>query len=341
MTDRSDQTEHETTESDSPPSRAQQPALFDLGQDGRLRGHVGLLPDLTARSSLDVARYWYRRHLEQSGHPRNTVNSYSYDLSRFEDLIGPKPVGQIRGRDIGHFLDDSNTKSTRKRRLTSISGLFKYLIKTAKVLDDDPTEPFYPEHIPLKTPRPLFADEQERLLRAAEEDGSRAHAAIWLMLRLGLSRAEVLGLRAEHVDLTDPTEPVVYIYYDNPRHRGRERRLAASAEFATIYQQLQDEIGPLDRLFTILPQSMNKLVERVAREAGMARHVSPQTLRDTFAVDRAREGADEGELLRILGLADEARNRMSVQRYIKLAEPPLLTKQQPAPEKTPDANPSP
>jgi len=55
--------------------------------------------------------------------------------------------------------------------------------------------------------------------------------------------------------------------------------------------------------------------------------VTPQTLRDTFAVNRAREGADEAELLRLLGLADDSRNRMSVRRYIKLAEPPLLAEQ--------------
>ena len=31
----------------------------------------------------------------------------------------------------------------------------------------DPTENFYPDPIPLKTPRPLFAAEQEKLLAAA------------------------------------------------------------------------------------------------------------------------------------------------------------------------------
>lgn len=307
--------------------RALQPPLFEMSADGRLRGHVALVPDLTPNSSLEIARYWYRRHLEQSGHPRNTVNSYSYDLAVFEMLIGPKPIGEIRPRDIALFLDDSQTRSTRKRRLTSVSGLFKFLIDKAQVLETDPTASFYPEHIPLKTPRPLFLDEQERLLAAAEADGPRAHAAVWLMLRLGLSRGEVLQLRADHVDLSDPAQPIVYVFYDNPRHRGRERKLAAGAPFTAIYQRLVEEDGPLDRLIPILPQSLNKLVERVALAAGIQRHVTPQALRDTFAVNRARDGADEAELLRLLGLADDSRNRMSVRRYVKLAEPPLLADQ--------------
>lgn len=318
--------EHQPAARQPERERAAQAPLFELSQDGRLRGHVALVPDLNAGSSLDVARYWYRRYLEQSGHPRNTVNSYSYDLSIFEMLIGPKPVGQIKPRDIAYFLDDSNTRSTRKRRLTSVSGLFKYLINQAHVLEDDPTASFYPEHIPLKTPRPLFAEEQARLLAAAAEDGTRAHTAIWLMLKLGLSRAEILQLRTEHIDLSDPARPVVYIFYENPKHRGRERKLSADAEFAASYQRLRDEYAALDHLFPILPQSVNKLVERVALAAGLTKRVSPQSLRDSFAVDRAREGATEQDLLGLLGLADDARNRMSVQRYLKLAAPPLLNK---------------
>jgi integrase/recombinase XerD len=304
--------------------RVVQPPLFELGKGGRVHGKVGIMPDLNPDSSLDVARYWYRRYLEQSGHPYNTVKSYSYDLTIFESLIGPKAIRQIKRRDIAHFLGESITKATRKRRLTSVSGLFKYLITHAQVLDSDPSASFYPEHIPLKTPRPLFADEQERLLAAAAADSPRAHASVWLMLRLGLSRAEVLRLRAEHIDLSDPERPVVYIFYENPRHRGKERKLAGDAEFGKIYRRLTEEHHASDILFPILPQSLNKVVERVALAAGLTRHVSPQTLRDTFAVDRARAGATEEELLRLLGLADDTRNRMSVLRYIKLAEPPLL-----------------
>ena len=47
-----------------------------------------------------------------------------------------------------------------------------------------------------------------------------------------------------------------------------------------------------------------------------------QPLRDTYAVDQARAGADEERLL-LLGLADDPRNRASVARYVKLGAAPL------------------
>ncbi len=303
--------------------RSRQPALFEIGGDGKVRGGVATMPALGAASPLTVARYWYRRHLEQGGHSRNTVESYSYDLALFELQVGPKAIEAIKPRDIAHFLGESQTRSTRKRRLTSISGFFKFLVGAARVLPADPSENFYPEHIPLKTPQPLFAAEQERLLAAAAEDSPRTHAAIWLMLRLGLSRGELIALRAEHVDLSDPRCPVVYIYYDNPRWAGKERHLAAAEEYAAIHSRFLDAYAPADLLFPILPQSVNKIVERVAEAAGIARKVTPQLLRDTYAVDQARAGADESRLLALLGLADDPRNRASVGRYLKLGATPL------------------
>jgi integrase/recombinase XerD len=65
------------------------------------------------------------------------------------------------------------------------------------------------------------------------------------------------------------------------------------------------------------------MVDRVRAAAGIEKEVTPQTLRHSFAVDRARAGATEEELLAVLGLADDPRNRSSVQRYLKLAAPPL------------------
>jgi integrase/recombinase XerD len=313
----------ETNEERPPASRLQQGALFEVTGTGRFRPGIAAPPPPVADSPLPVAAYWYRRHLESHGHTTNTVESYCYDLALFERQIGPKAIAAIAPRDIAHFLDGGLPRSTRKRRLTSLNGFFKYLIGSAKVLTVDPTENFYPEHIPLKTPRPLFAAEQERLLAAAAEDSSRAHLLIWLMLCLGLSRGEAINVREDHVDLSEPERPVVYVYYDNPRWAGKERHLAADSQFTALYHKFAGEYQPEGRLFPILPQSVNKIVERVAAAAGINREVTPQTLRDTYAVDQARAGADEAKLIALLGLADDPRNRLSVGRYLKLGAAPL------------------
>jgi integrase/recombinase XerD len=298
-------------------------ALFAPGPAGTFSPVLGGLSPLSGDSSLDLARAWYRRELEQAGRPSNTVESYCYDLVVLERLIGPKPISTIDQRDIARLLGDANGRATRKRRLTSARRFFRYLIDDARVLERDPTEGHYPHTIPLRSPVPLFAAEQDALLAAAAGDEAWSLPAIWLMLRLGLARSELLALRREHIDLADPASPVVYIFYDDVTKRGKERKLAAGEPFASIYLAFLEARSPVDLLFPVGPQAVNGMVDRVRREAGIQKDVTPQTLRHTFAVDRASAGATEEDLLALLGLANDARNRDSVQRYLKLAAPPL------------------
>jgi integrase/recombinase XerD len=297
--------------------------LFAPGPAGTFQPVLGGLPPLTAESSLDLARSWYRRELEQAGRPSNTVESYCYDLVVLEKLIGPKPIGAIDQTDIARLLGDANGRATRKRRLTSARRFFRYLIDDACVLRADPTEGHYPHTIPLRSPVPLFPAEQEALLAAAADDEAWSLPAIWLMLRLGLTRAELLALRREHIDLDDAMGPIVYIFYDDVTKRGKERKLAAGEAFREIYANFLEVRSPVDLLFPVGPQAVNGMVDRIRAAAGIQKEVTPQTLRHSFAVDRANAGATEEDLLAILGLADDARNRASVQRYLKLAAPPL------------------
>ena len=297
--------------------------LFAPSAAGRFTPLLGGMPPLAPDSSLTLARAWYRRELEQAKRPRNTVESYCYDLVVLESLIGPKPINAVDRGDIARYLGGASSRSTRKRRLTSARRFFHYLIEDARVLGADPTAGYYPHTIQLRSPVPLFAAEQESLLAAAAVDEPWSLPAIWLMLRLGLTRGELLALRRDHIDLVDPTRPVVFVFYDDPAKRGKERKLAADAEFAALYAAYLEDRAPVDALFPFGPQAVNGMVDRVRRAAGIRKEVTPQTLRHTYAVEKAKQGADEVQLLALLGLADDPRNRASVRRYLKLAEPPL------------------
>ena len=303
----------------------QQLALIDPLPRGRATPKLGGLAPLDSHSSLTLARSWYRRELEQAQRPKNTIESYSYDLQAFEILIGPKPLFRIDRADIARYLGAAETRSTRKRRLTTARRFFRYLIEGARVLRIDPTEGFFPHQISLRTPVPLFGDEQEALVQSADIDERWSVPAILLMMRLGLTRGELLGLREGHIDREDPDQPVVFIGFESVAKRGRERRLATSPEILTRLDQYIEETEPIDRLFPVGPPAVNAMVERVRRRAGIVKTVTPQTLRATFAIERARRGADTQQLLDLLGLVDDPRNRASVDRYIEAALPALPT----------------
>lgn len=300
---------------------ATQLALFEpraaVGRRQKLTSPEGL----TADSSLDTARWWYRMHLESQEHPPNTVMAYTNDLAILQGQVGSKPIRSIDSGDIGAFLDSARRKSTRKRRLTSAREFYAFLIEDKKLFSLDPTEPFFPERINLKTPIPLFDYERTRLLGVAQQDGQRSYLMVYLMLELGVNRTELLNLQKQHIDLTVADNPIIYIQYDNPRWRHKERRLQADDRFAASYSRYAPSL-PDDRLFPMLPQVVNAILHRLARAAELGRSVTPQNLRDTFGVEQAKAGKDEDELLAVLGLATDPRNRDSVRRYIKLAQPP-------------------
>jgi integrase/recombinase XerD len=291
------------------------------------------LTELRQGSSLTLARSWYKHDLERHRRPRNTIESYSYDLMVMEHLIGPKPLNRITGSDIARYLGEASSKSTRKRRLTSARRFFHYLINDAKVLKFDPTDGFYPHRIPAGTPRPLFENEQEAILNAARADEDWSGTAIWLMMRLGLTRSELLALQRDHIDRTDPDRPIVHIYYDDATKHSKERKLAADEEFSAMYDAFLDARDPVGALFPIGRQAVNGMVERVRRAAGIEKDVTPTTLRHTFAIAEARKGANEDRLLALLGLADDPRNRATVRGYIAFAAPPL---NEPDTAETPD-----
>ncbi|HEU0165276.1 MAG TPA: tyrosine-type recombinase/integrase, partial [Thermomicrobiales bacterium] len=302
---------------------------FSAVPDGSFMPELAGLTPLEAGSSLELARTWFRRELELGRRPRNTIDSYSYDLQVFEEMTGAKPLNRIDRRDVARFLGEAHSRTTRKRRLTSLRQFFTYLIKTSRVLKIDPTEGYFPHPIQLRSPLPLFTEEQGAMLRAAERDEEWSATAVWLMMRLGLTRSELLAIRRDHIDRASEAVPVVYIYYADLAKQSKERRLAADEEFATIYDRYLEDRRPEDVLFPVGPPAINGMVERVRRAAGITKEVTPQTLRHTFAVEQARQGADATALLQLLGLADDARNRASVGRYIRLAEPPLAPHHEP------------
>ena len=270
--------------------------------------------------SLVGAAEHYRRALERQQRPKNTVASYLFDITVLAHQIPSKSINQISPLDLGRFLEEAQSLATRKRRLTSLRRFFRFLIEEEKVLSIDPTADFIPNKVELRKPRPLTTNEQDALLAAASADEPWSLTAIWLMLRLGLTRAEILALQRHDVDRSNMFAPTVRIESDDLAKPNKNRMQTADGRFGEIYGEFLDRRDPEGRLFPVGFQAINGMVDRVRKAAGIDRAVTPRLLRETYASDRARAGASEEDLIRELGLADDLRNRQSVRRYIELAQ---------------------
>lgn len=275
---------------------------------------------VVSSTPLPVARVWFRKHLERTGRSESTIESYSYDLVVLEQRVGAAAINRINETDIAAYLADASSRTTRKRRLTTVKAFWTWLIEDLKVLDLSPAADFSPHPLQHDLPEILTPEESAALMEAAANDEAWSAPAIWLMLHLGLGRNELLALQTHHIDRTPQAGPEVEVRYESAAMRAKDRTLQTTPKFGELLNAFWERKRPEGVLFPYGPQAVNGMVDRVTVAASIERRVTPQILRHTAAVRMASEGLSVNELLARLGLANDARNRETGRLYIAAAK---------------------
>src|SRR5258708_6196418 len=175
---------------------------------------------LTDQSSLAACAIPYQQDLLLRGKSNYTVTCFLSDLKMFSEYAGSDtPVGRITKEQLTDWLMKLKfvTKGrvpapkTMARRVTFLKNFFSWLAREL-VIKEDPSA-----RLPLQRPLPplpqlLFADEVQRLLDAAAAD-PRSHCLVYLILNAGLKKEETMGLKLDHIDLSDPQAPTLTVHF--------------------------------------------------------------------------------------------------------------------------------
>jgi site-specific recombinase XerD len=283
---------------------------------------------LTEQSSLTACFIPYQQDLRLRGKSNYTVTCFLSDLKMFSDYVGrDTPVGRIAKEQLTDWLmklkfgkkGQVPAPKTMARRVTFLKNFFSWLTRDG-VIREDPSVSLVLERPLPPLPELLFDDEIERLLEVSAED-PRSYCLVYLVLHAGLKKEEVMGLKLEHIDLSNPQVPLITIHF--PAATGkqhRERRLALPAEFTTIMKQYVAKYHPTDELFVCTDRNLNYILARSVKKAGIKKRVTLQLLRDSFAVEQLKSGVPPETLREKLGLSDEAWLE-SREKYRRLAFP--------------------
>ncbi len=162
----------------------------------------------------------------------------------------------------------------------------------------------------------LDADDLERILRAPEASENtrivqtRDRAILELFFSTGMRVSELASLTREQVNLKRSEFTV--------RGKGDKTRIAFLSDRAKnaikAYLERRSDVSPFlfirhDRAAggeidgPLTPRSIERLVHRYAVIAGITKHVSPHTLRHSFATDLLMNGADLRSVQTMLGHA--------------------------------------
>ena len=276
----------------------------------------------------------FLEHLEvEAGRSKKTVENYRLYLERFVEIaLDVSGKNEIRPQDITKELlrkyriklnrygsengnDDLKT-ITQAYHLIELRGFLKYLARR-DIKSLDPSLVDLP-HVIRKQVTFLHYDEVEDMLEQIDtstESGLRDRAIIELLYSGGLRVSELVGLNRDSINLErrefmvrgkGSKDRPIFISQsaaDRVRDYLDARTDSLPALFLNNSRNLQtaDTSGNYRRMTT---RSVERIVEKYARLAGITKHVSPHTLRHSFATDLLMNGADIRAVQSMLGHAD-------------------------------------
>ncbi len=251
-----------------------------------------------------------------------TVSNYRRYLNRFFTFAKINDVKDIDQELINNFVlylrrqngtrDGEMKTNTRNYHLIALRMFLKYLAK----MD---IKSFTPEKIELAMQDPRQVDFLERdelkkiidaprLIKIDELTKLRDIAILELLFSTGLRVSELTSLKKENINLNKDEFSV--------RGKGGKIRVVFLSESAkeALKNYLEKRTDISDALFirtdldpskhelnNLTPRSIERIVQKYARIAGITKKVTPHTIRHSFATDLLYQGADIRSVQEMLG----------------------------------------
>jgi integrase/recombinase XerD len=279
-----------------------------------------------SESPLERAVRGYLDHLAvERGLAANSLASYRRDLRRYVGFLNdrgirePAAIGEaevsafLRSLREGDAEHRSLGPSSAARAVVAVRGLHRFLHREG-FSTLDPAGGVRPPTPPRRLPKAIPLEQVEQLLAAATADGAalalRDRALLEVLYGTGARISEAVGLDRDDLDLEGGTvllrgkggkQRVVPVgSYAREAVEGylvRSRPQLAATGPSTPALFLNARGGRLSR------QSAWTVLRTVASRAHLATHISPHTLRHSFATHLLDGGADVRVVQELLGHA--------------------------------------
>jgi site-specific recombinase XerD len=265
----------------------------------------------------------YIEHLEvEGGRSAKTAENYRLYLERFVEFTEDIKVGNITTETIRKYRlwlnryknlnDDELAIITQAYHLIALRGFLGYLSQR-DIESLAPNKIVLPK-VARKQVTFLHYDEVKRLLDRIDltsEAGLRDRAIVELLFSSGLRVSELINLNRDHVN-TKRREFMV-------RGKGQKDRpifiSEAAASWVDRYLEARmDNLPPLFLSYSrnnvattsgdfrrLTARSVQRMISQYAKLAGITKHVSPHTMRHSFATDLLMNGADIRSVQSMLG----------------------------------------
>lgn len=266
----------------------------------------------------------YVEHLEvEKGRSPKTAENYRRYLERLVEFTGDIPVDKITSELLrkyrlwlNRYIDEQGrpvSTITQNYYLIALRGFLVYL-SSRDIASLSPDKVELPK-ITRKQVTFLTYDEVDRMIDTVPQDDTVPHlrdtALLELLFSSGLRVSELIGLNRDHIN-TKRREFMV-------RGKGQKDRPIFISQRAanSIEHYLEKRADSIPALFINLSRnntsstsgdyrrltarSVQRIIQKYAKLAGITKHVSPHTMRHSYATDLLMNGADIRSVQSMLG----------------------------------------
>lgn len=279
----------------------------------------------------------------------HTLRNYHIDLKQFFNFLKDnfplveedELLRSIDRQAIRQFLAFLYSKSLSRRsigrKLSTIKSFFKFL-KRRGIVEKLPTIGISSPKIPITRPKYLSVDDIFGLIHNLSQDdffNLRDFTIVEVLYGTGIRVSELVSLNEADLNLNEASIKIRgkrkkerIVLFGEPALKAIKKYLEARRQFLFRKKLIEKTDEPLltyplflnNRGRRISSRGVHYLIRKITRNCGILRHISPHTLRHTFATHLLDGGADLVSISELLG----HENLSSTQIYTHISTAKLL-----------------
>ena len=238
----------------------------------------------------------------EKGFSDHTIKNYGIDLDEFYDFVQNKIIDiDIIRKYLKNLYDKNYKNRTISRKVSSLKSYFKYL-ESEGIIDDNPMTLISNPKIEKTLPNYLNYKDLEKLLNYPDtnkKNGLRDALILEMLYSSGCRVSELSSIKVKDINFKD--RKILILGKGN-----KERYVYYGTKCENLLNKYIDK-ETHEYLFTnkhgnkLNERMIRKIVDENARRAGLEVHVTPHTLRHTYATHLLNDGADLKSVGDLLG----------------------------------------